>query len=122
MMTISYSGKSATDLGYLLHKSSFRVHSFEQVFGKTHVFYPETTPERCTVALAGISKRNIQSGKTEKLFLVLFAVRTDSVRTVSERPYLVKEHRRGKKSEKIIVLVRFLIGVSRTQVVISLSD
>ena len=39
------------DLGYLLHKSPFRIHSFEQVFGKTHVFYPETTPERCTAAL-----------------------------------------------------------------------
>lgn len=39
------------DLGYLLHKSPLRVHSFEQVFGKTHVFYPETTPERCTAAL-----------------------------------------------------------------------
>jgi 3' terminal RNA ribose 2'-O-methyltransferase Hen1 len=38
-------------LGYLLHKSPFRLHSFEQVFGKAHVFYPETTPERCTAAL-----------------------------------------------------------------------
>src|SRR6202048_3723964 len=51
LLTISYSGKPATDLGYLLHKSPFRVHSFEQVFGKTHVFYPEATPERCTAAL-----------------------------------------------------------------------
>jgi len=38
-------------LGYLLHKSPFRVHSFEQVFGKAHVFYPEVTSERCTAAL-----------------------------------------------------------------------
>ena len=52
LLTISYTGQLATDLGYLLHKSPFRVHSFEQVFGKTHVFYPETTPERCTVAIA----------------------------------------------------------------------
>jgi hypothetical protein len=35
----------------LLHKSPFRVHSFEQVFGKAHVFYAETTPERSTAAL-----------------------------------------------------------------------
>ena len=41
----------ATDLGYLLHKSPFRIHSLEQVFGKAHVFYPESTPERCTAAL-----------------------------------------------------------------------
>jgi len=51
LLTISYTGKPATDLGYLLHKSPFRVHSFEQVFGKAHVFYPETRPERCTAAL-----------------------------------------------------------------------
>ena len=40
LLTISYDGKPATDLGYLLHKSPFRVHSLEQAFGKTHVFYP----------------------------------------------------------------------------------
>jgi hypothetical protein len=51
LLTISYTGKSATDLGYLLHKSPFRVHSFDQVFGKGHVFYPETTPDRCTAGL-----------------------------------------------------------------------
>jgi RNA repair, ligase-Pnkp-associating, region of Hen1 len=51
LLTISYAGQPATDLGYLLHKSPFRVHSFEQVFGKAHVFYPETTPERCIAAL-----------------------------------------------------------------------
>src|SRR5262249_33347758 len=51
LLTISYARRPATDLGYLLHKSPFRVHSFEHVFGKTHVFYPETAPERCTAAL-----------------------------------------------------------------------
>src|SRR5690349_14867835 len=51
LLTITTTHKPATDLGYLLHKSPFRIHSFEQVFGKAHVFYPETTPERCTAAL-----------------------------------------------------------------------
>jgi len=51
LLTISYTGKPATDLGYLLHKSPFRVHSFEQVFGKAHVFYPETNPDRCNAGL-----------------------------------------------------------------------
>jgi 3' terminal RNA ribose 2'-O-methyltransferase Hen1 len=51
LLTISYTGKPATDLGYLLHKSPFHTHSFEQAFGKTHVFYPEATHERCTAAL-----------------------------------------------------------------------
>jgi 3' terminal RNA ribose 2'-O-methyltransferase Hen1 len=51
LLSITTTHKPATDLGYLLHKSPFRVHSFEQVFGKAHVFYPETTPDRCTAAL-----------------------------------------------------------------------
>jgi 3' terminal RNA ribose 2'-O-methyltransferase Hen1 len=52
LLTISYTGRPATDLGYLLHKNPLRVHSLEQAFGKTHVFYPETAPDRCTVSLA----------------------------------------------------------------------
>jgi 3' terminal RNA ribose 2'-O-methyltransferase Hen1 len=51
ILTITYTGQNATDLGYLLHKSPFRVHTFEQPFGSTHVFYPEATAERCTAAL-----------------------------------------------------------------------
>src|SRR6267378_7406537 len=51
LLTISYSGKTATDLGYLLHKSPFLVHSFDQVLGKAHVFYPETSTDHCTAAL-----------------------------------------------------------------------
>src|SRR5579863_4642751 len=51
LFTITNTHSPATDLGYLLHKSPFRIHSFEQAFGKTHVFYPETTSERCTAAL-----------------------------------------------------------------------
>jgi hypothetical protein len=51
LLTISYSGKTATDLGYLFHKSPFRVHSFDQFFGKAHIFYPETSIDRCTAAL-----------------------------------------------------------------------
>jgi 3' terminal RNA ribose 2'-O-methyltransferase Hen1 len=51
LLTITYTGNPATDLGYLLHKSPSRVHSFEQVFGKAHVFYPEISTERCTAAL-----------------------------------------------------------------------
>jgi hypothetical protein len=44
ILTLTYTGKPATDLGYLPHKSPLRVHSFEQAFGKTHVFYPEPRP------------------------------------------------------------------------------
>src|SRR3984885_13014095 len=52
LLTITTTHRPATDLGYLLHKSPFRIHSFEQVFGMAHVFYPEASPDLCTAALA----------------------------------------------------------------------
>ncbi|HTX15211.1 MAG TPA: 3' terminal RNA ribose 2'-O-methyltransferase Hen1 [Candidatus Baltobacteraceae bacterium] len=51
LLTITIRKNPATDLGYLLHKSPFRVHAFEQVFGRSHVFYPEVSSEICTAAL-----------------------------------------------------------------------
>jgi 3' terminal RNA ribose 2'-O-methyltransferase Hen1 len=51
LLTITYSGAPATDLGYLLHKSPARIHSSELAFGNAHIFYPEATTERCTAAL-----------------------------------------------------------------------
>lgn len=51
LLTISTTANPATDLGYLLHKNPGRVHHFEQSFGQATVFYPEATPERCTVCL-----------------------------------------------------------------------
>jgi 3' terminal RNA ribose 2'-O-methyltransferase Hen1 len=51
LLTISTTTKPATDLGYLLHKNPERVHRFGQSFGQATVFYPEATPERCTVCL-----------------------------------------------------------------------
>lgn len=51
LLTITTTHPPATDLGCLLHKNPSRIHSVEQVFGKTHVFYPESTPDTCTVAL-----------------------------------------------------------------------
>ncbi|KFN42550.1 3' terminal RNA ribose 2'-O-methyltransferase Hen1 [Arenimonas oryziterrae] len=41
----------ATDLGYLLSKNPDRHQSFDLPFGKAHVFYPEASPERCSVVL-----------------------------------------------------------------------
>ncbi|MYJ73687.1 MAG: 3' terminal RNA ribose 2'-O-methyltransferase Hen1, partial [Gammaproteobacteria bacterium] len=51
LLTISTTHSPATDLGYLLHKNPARVQAFELSFGKAHVFYPQATEERCTVAL-----------------------------------------------------------------------
>ena len=51
LLTISTTANPAADLGYLLHKNPARVHRIEQSFGQATVFYPEATPERCTVCL-----------------------------------------------------------------------
>jgi 3' terminal RNA ribose 2'-O-methyltransferase Hen1 len=54
LLTLTYSpldSSPATDLGYLLYKNPARVQSFDLSFGQAHVFYPEASAERCTVAL-----------------------------------------------------------------------
>ena len=51
LLTITNRHTPATDLGYLLHKSPYRAQSFPLSFGQAHVFYPEASHERCTVAL-----------------------------------------------------------------------
>jgi 3' terminal RNA ribose 2'-O-methyltransferase Hen1 len=51
LLTITTTHSPATDLGYLLRKNPARPQSFDLTFGKGHVFYPEATAERCTVAL-----------------------------------------------------------------------
>lgn len=51
LLTITNTHAPATDLGYLLHKSPYRVQSFTLSFGQAHVFYPEARPEQCTAAL-----------------------------------------------------------------------
>jgi len=51
LLTITNSGPSAGDLGFLLYKHPDRLQSFPLSFGKAHVFYPESEPEKCTAAL-----------------------------------------------------------------------
>ena len=51
ILTIRTTHRPATDLGFLLHKNPARLQSFEQSFGRSHVFYPEASEEACTVAL-----------------------------------------------------------------------
>ncbi len=51
LLTITNELAPATDLGYLLHKNPVRSQSFDLPFGRAHVFYPESSPERCTAAL-----------------------------------------------------------------------
>ena len=51
LLQISTTHHPATDLGYLLSKNPDRHQTFSLAFGTAHVFYPEATPERCSVAL-----------------------------------------------------------------------
>src|SRR5438046_3670834 len=51
LLTLTTTHSPATDLGFLLRKNPARLQSFSLSFGKAHVFYPEATPERCSVAL-----------------------------------------------------------------------
>lgn len=51
LLTITYEGPNAANLGYLLHKNPCRPQTFQLQFGCAHVFYPEITENRCTAAL-----------------------------------------------------------------------
>ena len=51
LLTITTTHVPATDIGFLLEKHPDKVHEFELSSGRATVFYPEATPERCTVAL-----------------------------------------------------------------------
>ena len=51
LLTLTTTHRPATDLGYLLHKHPDRFQTFDLSGGKAHVFYPEASDERCTVAL-----------------------------------------------------------------------
>jgi 3' terminal RNA ribose 2'-O-methyltransferase Hen1 len=51
LLTITTTHHPATDLSFLLHKHPARLQTFGLNFGQVHVFYPEATDERCTVAL-----------------------------------------------------------------------
>lgn len=51
LLTITTTHQPATDLGYLLYKRPDKMQTVEISSGKAHIFYPESTNERCTVAL-----------------------------------------------------------------------
>jgi 3' terminal RNA ribose 2'-O-methyltransferase Hen1 len=57
LLTITYTGRQTTDLGYLLYKNPYRPQMFELNYGKAYVFYPEVSTrvnaqlERTTAAL-----------------------------------------------------------------------
>ncbi|MDX6257312.1 MAG: hypothetical protein QOJ11_3646 [Frankiales bacterium] len=51
LLTLSTTMPSAADLGYLLHKHPDKAQQFDLPVGAAHVFWPEVSDERATVAL-----------------------------------------------------------------------
>lgn len=51
LLTITSHGHQASDLGFILHKHPDKFQSFELSIGLVHVFYPESSPLKTTVAL-----------------------------------------------------------------------
>ncbi len=51
LLTQTAETQNATDLGYLLYKNPANLFTETLPFGELTVFYPEVTPERCTIAL-----------------------------------------------------------------------
>src|SRR5581483_9472091 len=51
LLTITTTHKPASDLSYLLHKHPAKVQEVEIAAGIAHVFYPEVTDDKCTIAL-----------------------------------------------------------------------
>jgi len=51
LLTITTTHKPATDLGYLMHKHPDKFQSVKLSIGKAHIFYPEKTAEKSTIAL-----------------------------------------------------------------------
>ena len=51
LLTISTTHHPATDLSYLLHKHPNKIQEVEITAGKAHIFYPEVSDDKCTIAL-----------------------------------------------------------------------
>ncbi len=67
LLKITTTHSPATDLGYLLHKHPARQQSFKLAVGQAHVFFTETTEERCTaVLLLDIDPIQLVRGKGRK--------------------------------------------------------
>lgn len=50
-LSISSTHSPATDLGYLLHKHPANLQKFKLSFGHAHLYYPESSIDRCTMVM-----------------------------------------------------------------------
>lgn len=82
LLTITYKGENATDLGFLLHKNPQRPQVFELNHGRAYVFYPKAEANVCTAALLlDIDPLDLARGKVGSRERGLFDY-------VNDRPYV----------------------------------
>ena len=82
LLTITYSGRNTSELGFLLHKNPYRPQSFELNHGRAFVFYPEVSDEKTTAALLlDIDPIDLARGKENSSTGGLFDY-------VNDRPYV----------------------------------
>ena len=82
LLTITYAGDNATELGYLLYKNPYRPQVFELNHCKAYIFYPEISDERTTAALLlDIDPIDLAKGKVGSSGGGLFDY-------VNDRPYV----------------------------------
>lgn len=90
-LTISTTGtldRPATDLGFLLHKHPGKAQAFGTSHGTAHVFYPEASEARCTVALllevdaVGLVRKGREQGRGRSA-----GPDTALAQYVNDRPY-----------------------------------
>lgn len=82
LLTITYRGENATDLGFLLHKNPQRPQVFTLSYGKAYVFYPVVEETACTAALLlDIDPLDLARGKAGSRSGGLFDY-------VNDRPYV----------------------------------
>jgi len=82
LLTITYTGRDTTNLGYLLYKNPYRPQVFELTYGKAYVFYPEASFERTTAAmLLDIDPIDLARGKVGSSGGGLFDY-------INDRPYV----------------------------------
>jgi 3' terminal RNA ribose 2'-O-methyltransferase Hen1 len=82
LLTITYTGRNTTELGYLLYKNPYRPQRFELSHGSAYILYPEVSNERTTAALLlDIDPIDLARGKAESSGGGLFDY-------VNDRPYV----------------------------------
>jgi len=82
LLTITNTLPPASDFGYLLHKHPDRFQKFSLSFGDCHVYFPESSNDRCTVALLlDVDSIEMARGKQRKSNFALAGY-------VNDRPFV----------------------------------